>query len=309
MSRKIATPAAVFAACETLEEAGKPWNRDDVRYAVGGGGYNVIDPLIQAWRKIKPIKAIAPSTPTDLLHVIAESIESHLAQYITDVEERDSERAKAFENGTLGLSNKISEFESQIQQYEAQLAVAEDDNIHLKSTIEQQSEKITHLNQVNAKYLTDSDELRGNVQRIQAQLEEEKSSYKLEVARITDDHNEQIKSIKRDYQQQLSIQKQELTKSNEQSENRLMRLIEQERSSSRQQIKEQQKKLDEAIQSRAKLSEQNSMLIANEKRMQIEINTLKSEITNNEKSLEMDELTSTLKMLTKKIGDLEHTES
>ncbi|MBL4705528.1 MAG: DNA-binding protein, partial [Flavobacteriales bacterium] len=85
MSRKIATPAAVFEACDQLDDSGKPWNRDDVRVAVGGGGFSVIDPLIQTWRKLKPVKALASSTPTTLLHQVAEALETHFSQHISDV--------------------------------------------------------------------------------------------------------------------------------------------------------------------------------------------------------------------------------
>lgn len=46
MAKKIATAEAVFRACEELDAAGSPWNRDDVRYRVGGGGFNVIDPVL-----------------------------------------------------------------------------------------------------------------------------------------------------------------------------------------------------------------------------------------------------------------------
>ena len=309
MSRKIATPAAVFAACEALEEAGKPWNRDDVRHAVGGGGYSVIDPLIQAWRKINPIKAIAPTTPTDLLHVLAESIESHLSQYIRDVEQRDNERLKAFENSALSLSERINDLELKIQQQGVQLDAAESEKLQLQSKNGEYTEKIAEVTQTNAKRLAECDELRGSIQRLEVQFEEAKSSHMLELSKQTDQHHEQINAIKSDYQQQLTLQKNDLIKSNEQSENRLMRLIEQERSSSKQQLAELQKRLDEANQQGAKLSEKNTALILDVKRTETELHMLKKTLESKENRREMDELTSTLKVLTEKISDLENAEN
>ena len=74
MSKKIATVSTVFDTCDKLDAANAQWNREDVRAEVGGGGYVVIDPLIRAWRKLKPLRKLAPTTPTDLLHRVAESL-------------------------------------------------------------------------------------------------------------------------------------------------------------------------------------------------------------------------------------------
>ena len=57
MAQKLATVSTVFAACDRLDAANERWNREDVRSEVGGGGYVVIDPLIRAWRSLKPLRA------------------------------------------------------------------------------------------------------------------------------------------------------------------------------------------------------------------------------------------------------------
>ena len=67
MAHKIATASTVFAACDRLNAANERWNREDVRNDVGGGGYVVIDPLIRAWRELKPLREAAPTTPAELL--------------------------------------------------------------------------------------------------------------------------------------------------------------------------------------------------------------------------------------------------
>lgn len=97
MAQKIATVSAVFAACDRLDAANERWNREDVRNEVGGGGYVVIDPLIRAWRSLKPLREVAPSTPTELLHQVAATIESHISAFTGEVETRLAENQQVFE--------------------------------------------------------------------------------------------------------------------------------------------------------------------------------------------------------------------
>ena len=78
MSMKKATPKAVFEACEQLELQDRPWNRDDIRSLVGGGSFSVIDPLIQAWRKLQPVREVAPSVPAELLIQVATLLEQQI---------------------------------------------------------------------------------------------------------------------------------------------------------------------------------------------------------------------------------------
>lgn len=306
MSRKIATPAAVFAACEALEEAGKPWNRDDVRYSVGGGGYNVIDPLIQTWRKIKPIKAIAPNTPTDLIHVIVESIESHIFEYTNEVENRDRERAKAFEMSALNLSDKIAELEKMVQQYDIQLTESENENQQQQGRIETLSKTARDLNQSMIKQQTENDELRGSIQRIETQLQDEKADHLAEIEHLQINHKEKVNALLKEQDQKLSLQKRDLIKSNEQSENRLMRILQQERSSSEKSIKEIQKKLEDTIREHADIKVKNTTQADKIKRLEMEVQALKE--AKNQKD-EMGQLTSTLKELTEKIGELDRLEN
>ena len=88
-----------------------------------------------------------------------------------------------------------------------------------------------------------------------------------------------------------------------------MHIIEQERSSSKQQLAELQKRLNEANQQGAMLTEKNTALIIEIKRTETEIRILKETLESKETSREIDELTSTLKALTKKMSDLKSVEN
>lgn len=114
MAKKIASEEAVFRACEELDATGQPWNRDDVRYRVGGGGFNVIVPLIQAWRRLKPVKAIAPNTPTELLHMVATSLEQHLTVQLAQFEENTRSQEKAFSLASADLTREIEALNDQV---------------------------------------------------------------------------------------------------------------------------------------------------------------------------------------------------
>lgn len=114
MAKKIATAEAVFRACEELDAAGQPWNRDDVRYRVGGGGFNVIDPLIQAWRRLKPVKTISPNTPTELLHMVATSLEQHLTIHLAQFEENTRSQQRAFNLASADLTREIESLNDQV---------------------------------------------------------------------------------------------------------------------------------------------------------------------------------------------------
>ena len=121
MAQKIATVSTVFAACDRLNAANARWNREDVRSEVGGGGYVVIDPLIKAWRELKPLREAAPTTPAELLHQIATSVESHITSYISESESRLIESQQVFDTTTSELSERLEALENELQEKGASL--------------------------------------------------------------------------------------------------------------------------------------------------------------------------------------------
>jgi hypothetical protein len=235
MSLKKATPKAVFDACEQLELSDRPWNRDDVRLNIGGGSFSVIDPLIQAWRKLQPIRHVAPTVPTDLLIQVATMLEMQISDYVGEVELRDKEREAAL----LALNETVSEnlqyMESELTE---QLALSQQVNHELEaecSRVEYElKEKGQSLLAVEFKFQVSEEAAVSLSQRLKEQqafyessLQVQKQSQQDESARALELHQQQINQMKMEAQQHLVHQKVELIDAAQLSENRLMRLLDQ----------------------------------------------------------------------------------
>ena len=252
MSIKKATPKAVFEACEQLELLGKTWNRDDVRMVIGGGSFVVIDPLIQAWRKLKPVREVAPTTPSELLIQVATQIEMHMSGFIKSVEQRDREREEALLSLNEESSNRFQLRESQL---EAELELTQHANHELEAELSRTEGELSDTKQAMQNL-----ELRRQVSNeaaasLKARLKEQKDfyesaikeltqSHELDKKRIIEQHSLSINELKLDTQQQLAQQKSSLTEGAEIAENRLMRLLDQARSEQRQLTSELNEKIE-----------------------------------------------------------------
>ena len=245
MSRKIATPEAVFNACEKLERSGKTWNRDDVRHAVGGGGYNVIDPLIQTWRKLKPVKEITNTTPTELLFQIAQSLESHFNSFIQDGEQRELERTQIFKSTVEELSEKINQLEEQSENLTTSNRELTEERTRQNDLIENLHSKLTSKETEITELQTKNDELIGLTQRLEKQLADQSKEHKTSLKTLENKHETRIDALVKEHKIELRKQKEELIKQGELNENRLMRLLDQERTDSKNQREQQIQKLEE----------------------------------------------------------------
>lgn len=249
MSMKKATPKAVFAACEKLALTGNPWNRDDVRAIIGGGSFTVIDPLIKAWRKLQPVREVAPSVPAEVLIEIAGLIEQKVTQFVDDVRARDYTReqtllqlnetsALEFEQREAELLTQLDESQHANHQLEAELSRIESES---KGEITKQKEIIQEL----SLKLTLSEEANSVLKN---QLTEQKAFFESSLKDLKQDHkaalsdlanrnhelnSEQTQKLKLEHQQQLAQQKTELISAAEITENRLMRLLDQARNESK----------------------------------------------------------------------------
>jgi uncharacterized protein YfcZ (UPF0381/DUF406 family) len=235
MSVKKATPKAVFDACEQLELLDRPWNRDDVRLNIGGGSFSVIDPLIQAWRKLQPIRQVAPSVPTDLLIQVATMLELQISDYVSEVALRDQERETALLALNETVSDNLQRVESELTE---QLALSQQANHDLEaecSRVEYElKEKAQSLLAVEFKFQVSEEAAVTLSQRLKEQqafyesgLQVQKQSQQDERARTLELHQQQINQMKIEAQQQLIQQKVELIDAAQLSENRLMRLLDQ----------------------------------------------------------------------------------
>jgi len=238
MSLKKATPKAVFDACEQLELLDRSWNRDDVRLVVGGGSFSVIDPLIQAWRKLQPIREVAPTVPTDLLIQVATMLEQQVSSFVEEVELRDQEREAALLAASELLSSNLQQVESDLSH---QLEMAQQANHDLEAEYSRLEGELREQSQLSSRLETKLGVAEDAANSLNKHLKEQQEFYisglKLQKqeqqereARLTGQNEQQIKQFKLESQQQLAQQKTQLNDAAELSENRLMRLLDQSRS-------------------------------------------------------------------------------
>jgi hypothetical protein len=251
MSLKKATPKAVFEACEQLELQDRAWNRDDVRLNIGGGSFSVIDPLIQAWRKLQPVREVAPSVPTELLIQVATMLELQISGYVGEVELRDKEREAALLELNETVSDNLQRLESELTE---QLALSQQANHDLEaecSRVEYElAEKTQSLLGVEFKLQVSEEAAASLNQRLKEQqafyessLQQQKQAQQDDSARALELHQQQMNQLKMESQQQLSLQKTELNDAAQLSENRLMRLLDQ----GRNELKELQRSSTEKL--------------------------------------------------------------
>ena len=277
MSLKKATPKAVFDACEQLELLDRSWNRDDVRTLVGGGSFSVIDPLIQAWRKLQPVREVAPSIPADLLIQMATMLEQKVSGYIEDVELRDQEREAVLLEANEVVSANLQQIESKLTE---QLELSQQANHDLEAECSRLEAELDEKHQLGLtlelKFQLSKEAETSLHQRLKEQqgfyeqaLKEQKQSKQQSEERLLEQHQQQVQQLKLESQQQLIQQKTQLADAFESAENRLMRLLDQ----ARNELKEQQLAAANKIDSLRNECQVQSQLAANQK---LEIKTLES---------------------------------
>jgi len=233
MAQKIATVSTVFAACDRLNAASERWNREDVRNEVGGGGYVVIDPLIRAWRELKPLREAAPTTPAELLHQVAASLEAHITGFIGETESRQSESQQVFDRTVTALSEQLATLERSLQEKDASLEAMTADRASLVTQFEENQQALSEEKTINDRLITENDGLRGQVVRLE-------SEHKEAIETLTDDAKEQAQAhtgerakTSKEHAAALANQRKEMVEASEQTENRLMVLLDQERQASK----------------------------------------------------------------------------
>jgi hypothetical protein len=235
MSLKKATPKAVFEACEQLELLERSWNRDDVRLNIGGGSFSVIDPLIQAWRKLQPIREVAPSVPMDLLIQVASMLEQQVSGYIADIELRDQEREVALLEVNEVIAENLQQVEAQLT---GQLELSQQANHDLEAELARFSgelnDKSQSLQALELKLQVSGEAVVSLNQRIKEQqafyestLKQQKETQQENSIRTDELYQQNINQLKLESQQQLAQQKSELVEAGQIAENRLMRLLDQ----------------------------------------------------------------------------------
>ena len=243
MAQKIATVSTVFTACDHLEAAEERWNREDVRNAVGGGGYVVIDPLIRAWRALKPLRKVAPNTPAELLQQVAASLESHITGFTGQAEASLAEAQSVFDATISEISEKLSELESTLDEKEVALRAAETSKSELTDQVGQLQEELNNTKTGNARLMTENDGLRGQVARMVKEHKTATAALQAEHKDVQRLQAQERTRMSEEHTEALANQRRELTALAEQAENRLMKLMDQER----QEVKSEMAKLTEDL--------------------------------------------------------------
>ncbi len=229
MPKTIATASNVFAACDRLEAANERWNREDVRTEVGGGGWVVIDPLIKAWRALRPLREVAPSTPTELLQQVAASLEAHIAGFTQEAERRVAENEEIFDTTISELSQKLADLEDQLEERTTDLMSRESEIVALTEQLEQGKAKLETSKSENARLVTETDGLTGLVSRLEKEHKTVIQSMQIEQREFLKQHALERARVADEHATAIAAQRKELAQEAEQAENRLMVLLDQER--------------------------------------------------------------------------------
>ncbi len=96
----------------------------------------MIDPLIRAWRELKPLREAAPTTPAELLHQMATTLESHITDFIGESESRQLESQQVFDATVSELSERLAALESELKEKEASLQAMAADRSSLAEQLE-----------------------------------------------------------------------------------------------------------------------------------------------------------------------------
>lgn len=229
MAKRIATVSTVFAACDRLDAANERWNREDVRNEVGGGGYVVIDPLIRAWRALKPLREAAPNTPAELLHQVAASIDAHITDFTDRIDARMTESRTIFEAAVSTLSEKVCELEADLAEKTQALEEALASNTALAGQLGNQTDDLKNAREEIARLGTANDSLRGQMARTEHAHNTVIKTLQAEAKDLVKEHAQERARLREEHVAALADQRHELTEAAEQAENRLMGLLDQER--------------------------------------------------------------------------------
>lgn len=200
-----------------------------MRTEVGGGGYVVIDPLIRAWRELKPLREVAPTTPAELLHQVAATLESHMTGFMEETESRQLECQQVFDATVTVLAEQLATLEGEFEEKEASLQAMTADRSSLAEQLDDCQHSLNEATVGNTQLVTENDSLRGQVARMAKEHKESIAKLNADANATAKAHAKERARASDEHSVALASQRKELTESAEQTENRLMRLLDQER--------------------------------------------------------------------------------
>lgn len=200
-----------------------------MRHEVGGGGYVVIDPLIRAWRALKPLREVAPNTPAELLHQVAASLESHIAGFTGEAEARLAECQTIFDTAVSTLSEKLSIQEADLKDREVALRAEETKNAELTKQLALAQGALNKTETEIARVVAQNDGLAGQITRMTKEHKVTLDALQAEHQATLQQLAHNTARLNKEHATALANQRRELTDLAEQTENRLMTLLDRER--------------------------------------------------------------------------------
>jgi chromosome segregation ATPase len=189
----------------------------------------VIDPLIKAWRGLKPLREAAPTTPAELLHQVATTLESHITDFIGESESRQLESQQVFDVTVSELSERLATLEGELEEKEASLQEMAADRSSLAEQLEDTQQSLNEVKIANTQLVSESDGLRGQIARVESGHKETLAKLNADARELAKAHAKERAKSSAEHSAALASQRKEMTEAAEQAENRLMVLLDKER--------------------------------------------------------------------------------
>jgi chromosome segregation ATPase len=164
-----------------------------------------------------------------LLFLVAETLESHISRFTDEARHREAEQARIFESTVKELAEKLQLLENQTKDLEVANDELASERSHLRDDLERAQIQIHEKERDITRLQAKNDELTGLTQRLEKQKSDEMQHHQAALRSQENKHETQASALRKEHKSELDRQKNELTKQSELAENRLMRLLDQER--------------------------------------------------------------------------------
>jgi chromosome segregation ATPase len=206
---------------------------NELRYFRGTFYTNLGRASIKAWRGLKPLREAAPTTPAELLHQVATTLESHITDFIGESDSRQLESQQVFETMVSELSERLATLEGELEEKEASLQEMAANRSNLAEQLEDSQQSLNEVKVAHTQLVTENDGYRGQVARMERDHKEALAKLNADAKDLAKEHARERARASDEHSAALTGQRHELTEAAEQTENRLMVLLDQERQKAR----------------------------------------------------------------------------
>ncbi|MBT4838238.1 MAG: hypothetical protein HON94_12930 [Methylococcales bacterium] len=206
-NHNIATANKVYEACNVLSEEKNNWSRYDVRDYVGGGSIEIIDLLINSWRKIQPLKEKAPTTSDEFLVNIVKGIEEKYNKLSKEMNDSVNSHKIIFEETTAQYSTQLESIKTESQNKENKLISLTRNYQEIDSKFSQQSNELAEKNQKIDEISEENKKLKSQLTKLMEERTIARNNYKHEIEQLQQQQLQQAQVIYDKHQVALKSQK------------------------------------------------------------------------------------------------------